>query len=86
LADTVVDATPATLAAGTATGFQFLAYTPAAFLQAVQRALEVYHGPEDAWLRLVRTGMAQDWSWDRSAAEYEKVYGAASNDASRDRR
>jgi starch synthase len=76
LADTVVDATPAARTAGTATGFQFLAYTPAAFLQAVKRALEMYHGPADAWLKLVRTGMRRDWSWDRSAAEYEKVYGA----------
>jgi starch synthase len=77
LADTIVDATPTARANGTATGFQFLAYTPAAFLQAIKRALEIYHGPEEDWLRLVRTCMKQDWSWDRSAAEYEKVYGAS---------
>src|SRR5689334_24360303 len=35
LADTVVDASPANLEAGTATGFSFQAYTPDAFLDAV---------------------------------------------------
>jgi starch synthase len=26
------------------------------------------------WRQLVQTGMRQDWSWDRSAAEYERLY------------
>ena len=74
LADTVVDATPAALAAGTATGFSFGPYTPAAFLEAVRRAVEMFRGHPDRWLQLVQTGMRQDWSWDRSAAEYERLY------------
>jgi starch synthase len=74
LADTVVDATAQTLAAGTATGFGFIPYTPAAFLATVQRALELYRGRPERWLTLMQTGMRQDWSWDRSAAEYEKLY------------
>jgi starch synthase len=74
LADTVVDCTPETLAAGTATGFSFLARTPEALLGTVQRALVLYRGEPEQWLRLVRTGMRQDWSWDRSAAEYERLY------------
>jgi starch synthase len=74
LADTVVDATPAHLDAGTATGFSFQAYTPDAFLDAVQRGLTLYNGPAETWRRLVRNAMAQDWSWERSAAEYEKLY------------
>jgi starch synthase len=74
LADTVVDATPAALEAGQATGFAFLAYTPAAFQEALERALTLYHTQPDVWLRLLRTGMAQDWSWRRSAAEYERLY------------
>src|SRR5207302_4799744 len=40
LADTAVDTTPQTLAAGTATGFSFIPYTPAALLPTVHRALQ----------------------------------------------
>jgi starch synthase len=74
LADTVVDATAENLHAGTATGFAFLPYTPAAFLETVHRALCVYCEQPDRWLALQRTGMVQDWSWNRSAAEYERLY------------
>jgi starch synthase len=74
LADTVVDATDPTLAAGTATGFSFIPITPAALLATVQRALELYRGRPERWLALSQAGMRQDWSWDRSAAEYERLY------------
>src|SRR5262249_21382073 len=74
LADTVVDATPENLEAGTATGFAFLAYTADALFEAVQRALDMYRNRLKDWLRLVQTGMRQDWSWERSAAEYEELY------------
>ena len=80
LADTITDYTPQTAEAGTATGFCFLAYTPAALLRAVGRALDLYRGAPDKWLALMRTGMRQDWSWDRIGAEYEKLY-AMVNDA-----
>jgi starch synthase len=73
LADTVVDATPETLAAGTATGFVFTDYRPEAFLGAVERALELWKQPV-IWQALVRNGMRQDWSWDRSAREYLALY------------
>jgi starch synthase len=76
LYDTIVDYTPETLADGTATGFRFGPYTPAAFLAAVQRALDVYRQRPDDWLRLMQIGMKQDWSWQRSAGDYEKVYAA----------
>jgi starch synthase len=74
LADTITDYTPQTAEAGTATGFCFLPYTPAALLRAIQRALELYRASPERWLALMRTGMRQDWSWDRIAAEYEKLY------------
>jgi starch synthase len=74
LCDTVVDATPQRLLDGTATGFVFVAQTPAAFLSTVERALEVFRHPPELWLRLMRNGMYQDWSWQRSATEYEKLY------------
>ncbi len=74
LADTITECTPETLAAGTATGFSFLAHTPAALLGTIARALELYRGHPDKWLALMRTGMQQDWSWDRIAVEYERLY------------
>ena len=74
LTDTIVDASESNLASGRATGFSFLANYPGAFLSAVQHALDLYHRRPDLWLQLMQTGMGQDWSWDRSAAEYEKLY------------
>jgi starch synthase len=74
LADTITDYTAATAQAGTATGFCFVPATPAALLRTVQRALELYRGSPEKWLALMRTGMLQDWSWDRIAGEYEKLY------------
>jgi starch synthase len=74
LADTITDYTPQTAEAGTATGFSFVPYTPAALVRAVGRALELYRGSPQKWLALMRTGMRQDWSWDRIAGEYEELY------------
>ncbi len=74
LCDTVADATPERLAAGTATGFAFIPDSPAAFLEAVERALRLYRFDPAGWLALMQTGMRQDWSWARSAAEYERLY------------
>ncbi len=76
LADTVVDATPENCAAGRATGFTFVVYTPQALTDAVKRALLMFREEPVQWRALQRTGMQQDWSWERSAAEYERQYHA----------
>ena len=55
------------------TGFKFRDYHPAALLLAVRRALEV-HRDRRAWRGLVARGMAEDFSWERSAASYEALY------------
>ena len=73
LADTVVDATPEALAAGTATGFAFADPTPAGLASAIGRALDLWPDRE-AWSRLVGTAMRADWSWDRSARSYLALY------------
>jgi starch synthase len=80
LADTVVDAAPGALADGTATGFVFREATPHALRGAIGRALALWPDRR-SWLRLVQAGMRADWSWDRSAREYVRLY-----DAIRDRR
>jgi starch synthase len=81
LADTVVDTTPATFAAGTATGFVFRENSRTAFSAALQRALSTWHD-ESTWRQLQLTGMKRDFSWRHSALEYEQLYqDALSNQA-----
>lgn len=76
LKDTVCDVCPKNLAAGTATGFQFLAQTPIAFTQAISRALKCHADPL-AWQALVDRAMRQDFSWLRRATHYESAYARA---------
>jgi starch synthase len=74
LADTIVGATEQTLAEGTATGFSFEAYTAHALYETVRWALTLFRDRPADFRQVVRTAMAQDWGWDRSAAEYERLY------------
>jgi starch synthase len=73
LRDTVIDLTPATLAAGAASGFCFDDYAPAALAAAMERACRSYAQPE-VWRQLIAHGMAQDWSWKASAAKYVALF------------
>ena len=85
LADTVVDYAPAGPTPGggearepKATGFVFHDYSPAALIEALRLALTVFaDGPQ--WRALQLAGMRQDFSWDRSAQEYVKIYERAMN-------
>jgi starch synthase len=54
-------------------GFVFHDYAPEALLEAIRRALNVFADPA-RWRALQAAGMAEDHSWDRSAAEYVKIY------------
>ena len=82
LADTVTDAAPEALAAGTATGFAFDAPTPAALVHAVKRALALRRDAR-LWKQMQLTGMHQDFSWRHSAAEYLQLYEQALSDIAR---
>jgi starch synthase len=73
LADTVVDANAATLAAGSATGFAFETETPEALLAAIQRALALYRD-RASWRRVMRQAMTRDFSWAAAAREYLRLY------------
>ena len=75
LADTVVNASPDNLAAGTATGFVFAEVNYHSVLATVCRALSLYHD-QPAWQAIQRRGMATDFSWRRSAREYLALYQA----------
>jgi starch synthase len=69
LADTVVDASEASLQADRATGFSFINATEAALHAALHRAQRLHADPP-RWQQLMRRGMAQDFSWDEAAARY----------------
>lgn len=73
LADTVIDASAHNISAGTANGFVFDAISAESLLEAIDRALGCYAQPE-TWAGLQRTGMAEDYSWARSAAAYLALY------------
>lgn len=73
LADTVIDANPAALAAGVATGIQMNAVSHNALAMAVSRAVELYHRPAE-WKRLQKNGMKADFSWGASGAAYGALY------------
>jgi starch synthase len=72
LADTVINLTEANL--DRATGFAFGPYTAHDFRAAVERAVRLYRERPSTWLRLQQNGMRQDWSWNHSAAEYERLF------------
>jgi starch synthase len=55
------------------TGFKFGAYTAPALLEAMDRARALFANP-NSWKKLQLAGMRQDFSWDRSAREYVKLY------------
>ena len=55
------------------TGFKFDAYTPDALLKAVRKALTAWKN-QGAWQKRMKLGMAKNFSWDVSAAEYQKLY------------
>ena len=74
LADTIVNATEENLAANVATGFSFGDYTPSALFATVQWAVSLYRARPDDFKQVVRTAMRMDWSWYRSAADYETLY------------
>lgn len=74
LFDSICDTTAETLATGRANGFTFVEYTEGAMEEALLHAVNVYRSQPEVWRQIVQTGMAQDWSWDASAAKYSDLY------------
>jgi len=58
---------------GQGTGFLFAQYAPRPFVETLRAALSVYPNKK-LWTRLQKNGMKADFSWDRSAGEYVKMY------------
>ena len=73
LADTVVNANPAALATGVATGITFHPTDAPAFAEALRR-LVALHADSKTWAQIVKRAMAQPVGWDASAAVYARLY------------
>ena len=73
LADTVVDATPATLADGSASGVCFNNADTGGVLYGVRRGVELLAEPRKR-LAMRRAAMARDFSWTRAAQDYLALY------------
>ena len=73
LADTVIDANPAALAAGVATGIQFGTVDADGLEQALRRAVELYRD-RSSWRKLQTNGMAADVSWHGPAKQYAALF------------
>jgi starch synthase len=76
LGDTVVDASPDQLAAGTASGFTFGQFDAGHLAEAMLRAWRLYTDAPADWRRLQVSCMALDHSWARSARAYLDLYRA----------
>lgn len=58
----------------TGTGFSFCNFNAREMLSALYYAMDVYYNHREDWDAIAARGMQQDFSWNRSAREYEKIY------------
>ena len=58
---------------GGGNGFKFWGYDSAALMDALRRALGTFRNKEE-WTEMMKRGMGQDFSWNKPAAEYVRVY------------
>ncbi|HEY3131800.1 MAG TPA: glycogen synthase GlgA [Acidobacteriota bacterium] len=72
LADTVRDAHQYP----SGNGFKFYTYSSREMVEALRRALFAFRNRIE-WRKIMRRGMAEDFSWDRSARQYVELYRAA---------
>lgn len=75
LADTVIGATPASLAARAATGITFHPVDRLALARALDRLVGLY-ADRAGWQAMQRRAMKADFGWDRAARAYGDLYAA----------
>jgi starch synthase len=73
LADTITDVRSCSVSNGNANGFSFKEYNSDFLLATIIRAMGFFKDKAQ-WTNLMKNGMAQDWSWERSAIEYIELY------------
>lgn len=73
LMDTIIGATPATLATGVATGVTFFPVGPHMLWAAIDQTLSLYADPT-IWGRIVDNAIGQDFGWTVPAKDYLALY------------
>lgn len=73
LADSIVDLNTLTQKEKTATGFKITDASSESLITTIERALQIYKKPH-IWNTLIRSGMNQDFSWEKSANKYLQLY------------
>ena len=73
LADTVIDANPAAVGDGVATGFVFSPVDAVALADAIGRAVAAFRDAKQ-WATMQRRAMTRDVSWRRAATRYAELY------------
>jgi len=56
------------------TGFVFEKYSSAALYDAIKRAINSFNNRHEDFMLIAKNGMKQDFSWNKSAKEYKKIY------------
>ncbi len=79
LADTVIPASPATLARQVATGIQFHPVTAEALTNALGKLCDLYADAK-LWAKLQRNAMAHPVGWEHSAQRYATLYSNLTTD------
>jgi starch synthase len=74
LADTVIGANTATIAAGSATGFVFDEASAPALTSTLRTAIGLYADGQQSWRQMIRQAMRQNFTWAASAQGYIAVY------------
>lgn len=74
LADTVIPATPATMAKQVATGLQFYPISADALAHALIQLCDLFARPK-VWTKMQKNAMSQPVDWGPSAARYAALYG-----------
>ena len=59
---------------GEGTGFSFANFNAYELADTIRRALALYHDDHDAYCRVQRQAMSQDFSFTRSAEDYAHLY------------
>ena len=55
-------------------GFTFASYNSGDMLYVIRQAVELYHTNPEAFARLRKRAMEEDFSWNRSAGQYLRIY------------
>lgn len=71
LKDTVVSFDPVT---NSGTGFSFSTFDADSLLSTTVTALNLYQNDQEVWTKMMKQGMAKDFSWKKSGQNYLELY------------